>query len=330
MNAFIRTLAFGLAGLCVFLITVIVGGLLVLKSKGALEPKAWRDAVLEEDEKAFLQKMHERTPEPPPAAPVSASEDELLERIAEMANADRASQLVSELRKQRQSLDERQALLDQQWAELQLSKADLVRMQAQLKAQQDEIKKAKLELEAVAARYAKTRELELQHGQALGKVELARYEEQAKLFEQMKEGAWQSLRRFKPEEIARYMYYMGKSNPKIAAKIMVLAQNDNEYPELGMAVQRAMLTFDPDGKSGDQIERMARLYEWMQPDAIVSSLRDSSTDEVAEVLLTMERIGTAEKKRADILEALRKDNSKREMEIRRILEAKPVAKGANP
>jgi hypothetical protein len=162
-------------------------------------------------------------------------------------------------------------------------------------------------------------------------LEKGRYEEQAKLFEQMKEGAWTSLRRFKPDEIAIYLSYISKSNPKMAAKIMTAAQNDAEYPDIGMAIQRAMLTVDLEEKTGSQIERLAELYQWMQADAIVSSLRDSSAKEVAAILIAMEsKADPTGKKRAAILTALQKENSQRELEVQRYLkEMTPAAPGAS-
>jgi hypothetical protein len=252
---------------------------------------------------------------------VTASEDELLAQLAEMASASRANQLVTKLKRQQETLDERQAWLDQQWADLQLARAGVERMQRQLQEQDQRLKQAIGQQEQERARWAAAQAAEAGHLQVLGEVEKARYRDQAKLFELMKESAWPSLRRFPPREIARYLALM---DARKAARILVQAQQDADRPELAPAIHQEMLGLDLEGASGTQVERLATLYSFMSAEQVLPFLKGATPRAVADVLAAMNQAGRA-KPCAALLEALRLEDSARELEVRRLLEQTPVA-----
>jgi hypothetical protein len=334
MNGFIRTLAYGLAGLCLLFIAFGVTALIVLKGDGALSPKVLRNLVLSDEEKAYIEGMRHRANEPadsPAATQTSAAEEQMLSELADMANASHVSQLVTKLRRQQQALDERQSYLDQQWADIQLARTGLERMQRQLQEQDQHATQLAQQQEQERARWAASQAAEAQRLQVLGEVEKARYKDQAKLFEQMKDSAWQSLRRFDARDIARYLALM---DPKKAARMLVLAQQDSEYPNLAVSITKEMLRLDLDNATGDQSERLAVLYSFMPAEQVMPFLRDSSAEDISGILRAMAKTGQV-KRRAELMEALRKQDGKREMEVRRLLEqpatgevAPATAKGA--
>jgi hypothetical protein len=223
---------------------------------------------------------------------------------------------VTRLRRQQEALDERQAWLDQQWADLQLAKSGLERMQRQAQDQERRLTDQAKEQDAERARWAAAQAAETERMQVIGEVEKARYKDQAKLFEQMKDAAWSSLRRFEPREIARYLALM---DAKKAARLLVLAQQDADYPNVTLLIHREMLHLDLDGATGSQTERLAVLYSFMPAETILAYLKSATPQGVADILLAMEGKGQA-KKRAEIMEALRREDSKREMDVRLLLE----------
>lgn len=328
MNGFIRTLTYGLAAMCIVLLVAGITAISTLRANGKLSAKALRPLVLTAEEQAWLAEMHNRPAEPAevPVAPPS-NEQELLAHIAEMAGAAHANQLMTRLRRQQEALDERQVHLDQQWADLQLAKAGLERLQRQVQDQERVLAdQAKVQADE-HARWAAAQASEVQRMQVMAEVEKARYRDQAKLFEQMKDNAWQSLRRFTPREIARYLALM---DPKKASRLLVLAQQDAEYPSVAVAIHQEMLRLDLEAASGTQVQRLATLYSFMPAERIVPYLDSASPQEVADILVAMEA-NTPPKKRAELMEALRKQDSRREQDIRALVERarKPAADGAS-
>jgi len=322
VNGFVRTLAFGLAALCVVLIAGTVTVVRVLKDK--VDHRLLREVMLSPEEKSYLAAMGKRAAEPPPAGPErTEKEDDVLARVAELAAAEQANRLVAELRRSRQSQDERQSWLDQQWAEYQLAKGDLLRLQRQVESRQQQHQELVKTQAAEHARWAAAQVEEAKRVTTMREVEMNRYKDQTKVFEAMKDAAWPSLRRFPPRDIARYLALM---DGKKAARLLVLAEQDADYPGVTLAIHKEMLHLDLEGITGDHAERLARLYSFMPADAVLPSLRDATAQEIADILVAMERVGQP-KKRAEILEALRKDNSKREMDVQRLLTevAKPAA-----
>jgi hypothetical protein len=312
MNGFIKTIAFGLAALCLVLLAGAGTALLVAKSRGAFDPAALRQVVLSEEERKYLAAMKERSHEPAEAPARAEREDEMLSRIAELANADHASRLVADLRRQKQTLDERQTWIDQQEADLRLAKADLERLKGQLDGRLRQVQDETTRQQTEHQRWAAAALEEAKQVDAIRQVELDRAKEQVKIFESMKEGAWQSLRRFAPRDIARYLYLM---DPKRAAKVLATAEADKENPDITLAIHRAYLRLDVAGMTGDQIKHLARLYSFMTPEAIVSSLRQSTLAETAEVLSALEN----PKKVADVLALVRAEDPGRETEIQKLL-----------
>jgi hypothetical protein len=324
MNGFLRTLVAGLAALCLILVAAGVTVVVRMKSGGAFDPKALRDLVLSDEEKEWLAKMRERAPEPPPVQhQPPANEQEMLGHISEMANAAYANQLIAKLKRQQEALDERQAWIDQQYADLQLAKSGGERLQRQLQAQDQQLRERLRQEQEEHARWAAVQVAEKTRLDVLGAVEKARYKDQARLFEAMKDAAWQSLRRFDPREIARYLAFM---DDKKAARILVLAQQDPDLPGIAPAIHKEMLHQDLERSTGDQLARLAQLYAFMPTEQILPFLKEAPDQEVADTLKAMAVSGQV-KKRAEILEGLRAADSKRELQIRHLLEQDAPADG---
>lgn len=320
MNGFIKTLIAGLAALCVLLIAAGATVVATIRADGAFSVRALRSLVLTKDEQERLAMGVRPQPARDSGGQRPENEQEMLVHIADLASASQANQLVNRLRRQQETLDERQAWIEQQWADLQLAKAGLERIQRQGQEQERKLGDQLKEQETERARWAAAQTAETARVQVVGQVEKARYKEQAKLFEQMKDSAWQSLRRFTPRDIARYLALM---DPKKASRLLVLAQQDQELPDVAISIHREMLKLDLEGVTGEQSERLATLYSFMPADQVLSYLQASSAQDIADLLLAMEKKGLA-KKRAELMEALRKQDGAREMDVRALLEkAKP-------
>lgn len=312
MNSFVRTVAFGLAAMFLVLLTAGVTAGLALRKSGQLDPAALRDLVLTPEERAWLAAKHGRPDEPAEATPRGEREEEVLARVAEMANADQASRLVADLRRQKQTLDERQAWLDQQEADMRLARADLERIKGQLDQRLRQVQEESARQQAKHKAWAEAALAEEGRVDAIKRVELERAREQVKIFESMKDGAWTSLRRFPPREIARYLHLM---DPKRAAKVLAAAEADKENPDVTIAIHRAYLRLDIDQMTGDQVRHLARLYSFLPPEGIATALRNATVDEAAEVLAALEE----PKLLADVLALVRGEDPKREHDIQAAL-----------
>jgi flagellar motility protein MotE (MotC chaperone) len=321
MNGFLRTAAYILAALCILLVAAGVSTLIGLRSRGDLSPENLRKLVLTKEEQSWLKQMSDKPPEtperhaetPPPAG--GMNEDELLTRIAERANADRATQVIEELRRRRLALDERQAWLDQQNAEMALAKGDLERLRRQLETSRQELEEERRRLEDDRAQWAAAQVQNTATVQSLGEAEQLRYQQQAKLYEQMKDAAWQSLKRFEPKEIAKYLALMDQ---KKAAKLLTIAEQDKSIPEgMTTSIHRELLRIDLQSKSTDQVQRLASLYSFMKGPEVAGYLKDSSPAETADILLAMGEANT--KKRAEILEAIRAIDADKALDVQRQL-----------
>lgn len=319
MNAFIKTMVVGLAALCLVLLAAALTAAVVAKKRGQLDPLALRQLVLDDEERAWLAAMHRRADEPAEAPARGENEEEVLSRIAELAGAGEASRLVADLRRQKQTLDERQAWIDQQEADLRLAKADLERVKSRLDVRLRQLQEETAAQQGERQRWAEAELINRKQVDVMNKVELDRAKEQVKIFESMKEGAWQSLRRFPPSEIARYLYLM---DAKRAAKVLATAEADKENPDITLAIHRAYLRLDIDGLSGSQVQHLARLYSFMGAEAVASSLRGTSAQETVDVLIAMDD----PKKQADILTLIRAEDPRRETELQKLLaQAAPSA-----
>ncbi len=324
MDGFVRTAAYILAAICLLL---VAGGVTLAwsVSKNGFNPGvALREKLLSEEEKDWLGKMKsmpeepaEKKPEPKAAhnGPGQLNEEELLTRIAERANADRATKVIEELRRSRDALDERQAWIDQQTAELALARNDLQRLRRSLEAKEGELKEQSKKMEEEHARWAAAQVDNAKSVTTMNEAEKARYREQARLYEAMKDSAWQSLKRMEPKEIARYLALMEQ---KKAAKLLTLAEADQKNLPDGFItrIHQELLNLDPEGRSGSQVQRLANLYAFMKGDQVVEYMKGSTPEEVTEVLLAL---GSNVKKRAEILGAQRTANADRATEIERLL-----------
>jgi hypothetical protein len=320
MNAFIKTLLIGFAALGVILLVGGVTALAKLRGNGTLDPGKLRQVLLTPEEQAWLGTMHARPEEHAEAPERAESEQQMLDRLAELVSADQAQRLVAALRHQKQALDERQVWLDQQEAEMRLARADLQRLRGQFDERATALAAEGERQRAEHARWAEAAAAETRQVDVLRQVELERAKEQVKIFEAMKEGAWQSLRRFPPREIARYLYLM---DPKRAAKLLAVAEADQEFPDITLAIHRAYLALDASGLSGDRIAHLAQLYTFLPAASVANSLRDSPAQEAAELINAM---GDA-KRQADVLAAIRSADPLREAELQRLIAqlAKPAA-----
>jgi hypothetical protein len=308
MQAFIRTLAYGLAAICLLLVSGGVTVLVMAKSRGAFDPTRLRTILLSDEEQAWLSDYHQRGEEPPALTQRAPDEEALLRRIAELGAADEAQRLVSTLRRQKQSMDERQAWLDRQEAELQLARADLERLRGQL---DDRLASVQRETELKRKEYAawaadaaaETRRMDVLRG-----IELERAKDLAKRFELQKDDAWAGLRVKTPSEVARYLALM---DPKRASRLLTLAGQDKEYPEMVQSIHRAWLALDLEGLSGDQVSHLASLYSYMAPADVAAGMRSSNAKEAAAILTAIDD----PKKEAAILLAIRAEDPAREAEI---------------
>ncbi len=329
MAGFLRTSAYLLAALCILLVAAGVSTLIGLRSRGDLSPEKLRGLILSPEEQSWLKRMNDAPPEPaehhaaaePP--PGGVTEEELLTRIAERANADRATQVIEELRRRRLAIDERQAWLDQQNAELALSKGDLEHLRRQLDASRQQLEDERATLEDERAKWAAAQVQNTAAVQNLGEAEQVRYQQQAKLYEQMKDAAWQSLKRFEPKEIAKYLALMEQ---KKAAKMLTLAEQDKTLADgFTTAIHRELLRMDLGKQSGDQIQRLATLYGFMKGPEVAGYLKDASPEEAADILIAL---GEGQvKKRAEILEALRTIDADKALDVQRqLLKRSPTPK----
>jgi hypothetical protein len=295
---------------------LISGGitaLVVAKGRGAFDPSTIRAMILNDEERAWLADYHQRGEEAPAASSRGADEEQLLRRIAELGAADEAQRLVAALRRQKQSMDERQAWLDRQESELQLARADLERLRGQLDDRVDQVKAETDNQREEHAAWAAAAATEARRMDVVRGVELERAKDLAKRFELQKDDAWPGLRTKTPREIARYLALM---DSKRAARLLTLAGQDREYPDLVQAIHRAWLDLDLEGLSGDQIARLATLYGFMAPADVSNALRSEKGEDAAAIITA---IGDA-KKEAAILLAIRAEDPAREAEIQSYLE----------
>jgi len=322
MKAFIKTLMIGFAALGVLLLAGGITALAGLRGNGALDPDKLRQVLLTTEEQHWLAGMHKQPDEHAEAPARAETEAQMLEHLAELVSSDQAQRLVAALRHEKQALDERQIWLDQQEGDMRLARADLQRLRGQLDERSTLIASEIDRQKRAHERWAEVAVTEAKQVDVLRQVELERAKEQVKIFEAMKEGAWQSMRRFPPREIARYLYLM---DPKRAAKLLVVAEADQEYPDITMAIHRAYLSLDANGLSGDRIAHLAQLYTFLPALTVATSLRDAPVQEAADLIVAM---GDA-KRQADVLAVIRGIDPLREAEIQHLI-SQTAVKPAGP
>ena len=320
MDGFLRT-ATNICAL-LFLLTLATGlsFLFLLKSKGVIGPQQFRDMVLTEEERAWLEGMRTRPPEPAhrpvevvPNVPGGASEREIVERIAERVNSDRATELIEDLRRRTASLDERDAHLERTRTEQDLARAELARLRRQLDEQDLALKEEAKRLAEERTRWAMAQADAVTRTEALRDAELERYRAQVRIYEQMKDAAWQSLRKFEVREIARYLKLM---EPKKAARMLTLAEQDKDLNGIATQIQKAMLSIDLEAPSQDLVAHLATLYSFMKGDQVASYLSDSSPERIVSILTAMSQ---QPKKQAEIITSLRIADADRAAQVERLM-----------
>lgn len=321
MNAFLTTVVYGLAALCLLLLSAGISALIALRQAGIITPERIRDYLLSEEEQRYLAAMRERPPEPPvAAAPPSVAQERLLADLAELAHARHASVLIEELRRRRDALDERERWLDQREAELRAARADLARLASQLEARRAALAESERQAAEERARFARLQAEEQARAAALNAAEAARYAELARLYELQKNDAWQTLRRLEPREVARILDRM---DPKKAANLLKLAAQEGDGA-MAVALHRELLQLSPAEPTESQLQRLARLYSFMKPDQVLPYIRDAEPAQIAQLLAAMAEAGAPERDRAALLAALGRADPERERAVARLL-ARPSA-----
>lgn len=317
MNPFVRVLVFGLAGLCVIFLAAGVVAVVQLRKAGVITPERIRDYLISPEERSYIAQMKARPPEPP-AVQESAGLDQekLLADLAEIAGARHANALVEELRRRKDSLDERERWIEAREAEIRAARTDLARMARQLDARRDELSETERKAAAERSRFAQLQADEAVRARVAQEAERARYGELARLYELQKNDAWQTLRKLEPREVARILDRM---DPKKAANLLRLAQQDAEYP-MAVALHRELMQLDPQATSAEQTRRLAQLYAFMKPDQILPYLKGVEPQQVADLLRAMAEIGASDRDRAALLAALSKDDEQRGRRVADLLQ----------
>lgn len=321
MNAFIRTLVYGLAALCVVLLAAGVTVLAGLRKAEVITPERIRDFLLTPEEQAQLLHMRQRPAEPPAAREVPGiDEDRLLADLAEISGARHANALVEELRRRKDSLDERERWIENREAELRAARTDLARLARQLDAAREELAAVERRAAEERARFAQLQADEASRNAVAQEAELARYGELARLYELQKNDAWQTLRKLEPREVARILDRM---DPKKAAALLKLAQQDAEYP-MAVALHRELMLLKPDAPTAEQLRRLAQLYSFMKPEQILPYLKGSGPEQVAGLLAAMAETGVPDKDRAALLAALAREDEARAKQISALITPPPA------
>jgi flagellar motility protein MotE (MotC chaperone) len=316
MNAFIKTLIYGLAGLCVVILVGAITALAGLRGAGVLTPERIRDFLLSPEERGYIAEMKQRAPEAP-AAPhdTGLDQEKLLADLAEIAGARHASALVEELRRRKDSLDERERWLETREAEIRAARTDLARLSRQVEAKREELAAAERTTAAERARFAQLQADEASRLAIAQEAERARYGELAKLYELQKNDAWQTLRKLEPREVARILDRM---DPKKAANLLKLAQQDADYP-IAVQLHRELMQLQPATATEEQLKRLAQLYSFMKADQILPYLKGSEPQQIADLLSAMAQAGASDKDRAALLAAIAREDERRGRQVADLL-----------
>ncbi|HAT09141.1 MAG TPA: hypothetical protein DCS97_00755 [Planctomycetes bacterium] len=316
MNPFLRTLIYGLAGLCVVILAAGITALVMLKNAGVVTPERIRDYLLSPEERGYISAMKARTPEPAVRRETPGLDQEkLLADLAEIAGARHANALVEELRRRKDSLEERERWIEAREAEIRAARTDLARLARQLDAKRVEQDDAERKEKEERARYAQMQADEASRLAVATENEKARYGELAKLYELQKNDAWQTLRKLEPREVARILDVM---DAKKAANLLKLAQQDAEYP-MAVALHRELMQLQPQAPTAEQVKRLAKLYSFMKPEQILPYLKGSEPQQVADLFAALAEVGASDKDRAALLAALAKDDERRAKQVTDLL-----------
>ncbi len=317
MNPFVRTMVYGLAALCVVLITASVTALVALKGAGVISPERIRDVLLSPEERSYISQMKARPAEPAMVREAPGLDQEkLLADLAEIAGARHANALVEELRRRKDSFDERERWIEAREAEIRAARTDLARIGRQLDVKREETVAAEAAAQVERSRFAQMQADEVSRTRTQQDTERARYADLAKLYELQKNNAWQTLRKLEPREVARILDRM---DPKKAANLMMLAQQDVEYP-MAVALHRELMQLQPEASSAEQLKRLAQLYSFMKPEQILPYLKSSDPQQIADLFKAMAESGSSDKNRAALLGALAKDDERRAKQVTDLLQ----------
>lgn len=317
MNPFAKTVLYGLAGLCILLLVAGITAVAGLRKAGVITPEKVRDFLLSPEERDYIAKMKARPVEAPPVVEQPGlNQEKLLTDLAEIANARYANTLVEELRRRKDTLDERERWIESREAELRASRTDLARLARQGEERRLEIAEAERKAAAERSRYAETQANEVNRVRQQKETDMARYGELAKLYELQKNEAWQTLRKLEPKEVARILDRM---EPKKAANLLKLAQQDTEYP-MAVALHRELMILEPEASSAEQLKRLARLYSFMKSEQILPYLKGMEPKEVADLFKAMAESGVSDKDRSALLAAVAKEDERRGRQVADLLQ----------
>jgi flagellar motility protein MotE (MotC chaperone) len=312
MNSFVRVLVYGLAALCVIMLAAGITAMVQLKKAGVITPEKIRDVLISPEERSYIAQMKARPPEAPTVHETPGLDQEkLLADLAEIAGARHANALVEELRRRKDSLDERERWIEAREAEIRAARTDLARMARQLDAKRDDQSEAERKEAEKRASFAQLQADEHARANAATEVENARYAELAKLYELQKNDAWQTLRKLQPREVARILDHM---DPKKAANLLKLAQQDAEFP-MAVSLHHELMQLKPSEPTMSQTRRLAQLYAFMKPDQILPYLKGVEPQQVADLFKAMAENGASDKDRAALLAALSKEDEQRAKQI---------------
>ncbi len=294
MKGFLRTFIVGLAALfLIFAGAVVTVGL----AAGSDVKRVMREYVLSDEEKETLRQARNKVAEPaliPREQPRNT--DEILEALAERVGSNKINELAEEFKAKLNGLTERTAYLDQRYTELRIAEGDLDRKARQIKRERLDLLNEQEIYEKESADFARKQLEIVKQVQLISDIEQKRMLDQVKMLEQMKDAAWKSIRRNDPLLIARYLSLM---DAKKAARLLTLANEDEEYLGLGHDIIKAWRTIDLEGISGDQINRLADLYVYLKPDEVADILiAEKDVEQAAMILLAIQERGGAKKSAA--------------------------------
>lgn len=314
MSSFTRTLIFGLAALGMIVIGGLFAAILFLNLH-----QDWRQAaramLLSAEERRQLEELANRPDEPPlirTNRPVDV--EETVAAITEQLSRGQVRDLYQELQRSRRILDEQRQQLEQERAELRLAQADLVRLQTRIGEEERALASRIDSFAAERSEWARKRVEEARQVQVLDDVEKANKTRLARMYQVNKaEETWAQLRKLPTDEVAVLLSLMDQ---KKAAKVMAAAVADDDFPLRSVELHRAMLSVDLDGRSGDQVARLARLYADMKVDELMPYLEGETAKDLAALLLAMEG---EDQQVAAVLRYLREAGDPREIEVHRLM-----------
>lgn len=318
MKGFVRVLVFGMA----FLGMLLAGGLIVFLSLTTAKGK-WREiqrgVVLTPEEKLILERESARKPEEPKLEGHAAGPkhdpdmEKVIENIADHIQRSQVKEITEDLKSRRAQLNERATALARRESEIELARADLVRLGEEVASRERRLEETRLR--DADERRRLLADLEMQQAWILQVKQLERdnLKQTALRAEVLKpDEAWRQLRHLGAERIA---IVVGLLEGKKAAKLMVEAFKDQDFPLLGHDVQEKLLRVDAEGRVADDPGRLAALLGWLRPEEALPQLSGRTEEEVAAIL---SRIRDS-KKTGQILEAMRNAKDPREPGIQKIL-----------